>query len=204
MHGSTEKPPLAAHCPPLAIRDGVGGIRTLDRAFQPYNGLANRRLQPLGHHSRPSPAGAKDIPWWVRREAPGSGSNAWRRGGGAAASRSPGFCSRDGVGEIRTHGTVSGSAVFKTAAFDRSATTPWSPNLLSHNALFKSVVAKQAMRAAVDPRGSGNSGASWSAPGKLPAAALAERPPHAVGGFGRCPARRLLPMPTLPRERTGF
>jgi hypothetical protein len=32
-------------------RYGEGGIRTLDRAFQPYNGLANRRLQPLGHLS---------------------------------------------------------------------------------------------------------------------------------------------------------
>ena len=31
---------------------GDGGIRTLDRALQPYNGLANRRLQPLGHISR--------------------------------------------------------------------------------------------------------------------------------------------------------
>ena len=30
---------------------GDGGIRTLDRALQPYNGLANRRLQPLGHVS---------------------------------------------------------------------------------------------------------------------------------------------------------
>ena len=30
---------------------GGGGIRTPDRAFQPYNGLANRRLQPLGHSS---------------------------------------------------------------------------------------------------------------------------------------------------------
>ena len=33
---------------------GDGGIRTLDRALQPYNGLANRRLQPLGHISIPS------------------------------------------------------------------------------------------------------------------------------------------------------
>jgi hypothetical protein len=32
-------------------RGGAGGIRTLDRALQPYNGLANRRLQPLGHSS---------------------------------------------------------------------------------------------------------------------------------------------------------
>ena len=36
------------------------GIRTLDRALQPYNGLANRRLQPLGHisgtmHHMPDP-----------------------------------------------------------------------------------------------------------------------------------------------------
>src|SRR5215213_7520486 len=29
-----------------------------------------------------------------------------------------------GVGEIRTHGTLAGSAVFKTAAFNHSATTP--------------------------------------------------------------------------------
>src|ERR1051326_8327493 len=30
---------------------GAGGIRTLDTALGPYNGLANRRLQPLGHSS---------------------------------------------------------------------------------------------------------------------------------------------------------
>ena len=30
---------------------GDGGIRTLDRPLQAYNGLANRRLQPLGHIS---------------------------------------------------------------------------------------------------------------------------------------------------------
>src|SRR4029077_8136007 len=28
---------------------GEGGIRTLDTTFGSYNGLANRRLQPLGH-----------------------------------------------------------------------------------------------------------------------------------------------------------
>jgi hypothetical protein len=33
------------------LNGGDGGIRTLDRALQPYNGLANRRLQPLGHVS---------------------------------------------------------------------------------------------------------------------------------------------------------
>ena len=30
---------------------GDAGIRTLDTALRPYNGLANRRLQPLGHVS---------------------------------------------------------------------------------------------------------------------------------------------------------
>ena len=30
---------------------GDGGIRTPDRGLGPYNGLANRRLQPLGHVS---------------------------------------------------------------------------------------------------------------------------------------------------------
>ena len=35
----------------IGVIGGAGGIRTLDRALQPYNGLANRRLQPLGHSS---------------------------------------------------------------------------------------------------------------------------------------------------------
>src|SRR3990167_9416035 len=30
---------------------GEGGIRTLDTGITPYNGLANRRLRPLGHLS---------------------------------------------------------------------------------------------------------------------------------------------------------
>src|ERR1044072_3947359 len=30
---------------------GEGGIRTPDKVLRPYNGLANRRLQPLGHLS---------------------------------------------------------------------------------------------------------------------------------------------------------
>jgi hypothetical protein len=33
------------------ISGGEGGIRTPDRGVSPYNGLANRRLQPLGHLS---------------------------------------------------------------------------------------------------------------------------------------------------------
>ncbi len=31
---------------------GRRGIRTLDTTFGSYNGLANRRLQPLGHPSK--------------------------------------------------------------------------------------------------------------------------------------------------------
>lgn len=33
------------------VHGGRRGIRTLDTTFQSYNGLANRRLQPLGHPS---------------------------------------------------------------------------------------------------------------------------------------------------------
>jgi hypothetical protein len=32
-------------------RGGEGGIRTPGTGFSPYNGLANRRLKPLGHLS---------------------------------------------------------------------------------------------------------------------------------------------------------
>ena len=35
----------------FARTGGERGIRTLDTGFSPYNGLANRRLQPLGHLS---------------------------------------------------------------------------------------------------------------------------------------------------------
>ena len=35
----------------LTDSGGEGGIRTPDRGVSPYNGLANRRLQPLGHLS---------------------------------------------------------------------------------------------------------------------------------------------------------
>src|SRR5258707_311968 len=57
MRGGRSKIPslwVKAICHPQPGRaddGGAGGIRTLDTAFQPYNGLANRRLQPLGHSS---------------------------------------------------------------------------------------------------------------------------------------------------------
>ena len=39
----------------LAKDGGEGGIRTPGRGFGPYNGLANSRLQPLGHLSAACP-----------------------------------------------------------------------------------------------------------------------------------------------------
>lgn len=42
-----------------------------------------------------------------------------------------------GVGEIRTHGTLAGSAVFKTAAFNHSATTPPGCKLPERNDFLK-------------------------------------------------------------------
>ena len=35
----------------LNTTGGEGGIRTPGTGFSPYNGLANRRLKPLGHLS---------------------------------------------------------------------------------------------------------------------------------------------------------
>jgi hypothetical protein len=46
---------------------GEAGIRTLGRAFRPYNGLANRRLQPLGHLTAPRRAGTSK---YTTRQAP--------------------------------------------------------------------------------------------------------------------------------------
>jgi hypothetical protein len=39
------------------ISGGEGGIRTPGRSFGPYNGLANRRIQPLCHLSADGSAG---------------------------------------------------------------------------------------------------------------------------------------------------
>src|SRR5437762_13344747 len=41
----------------ICLSYGEGGIRTPDRGISPYNGLANRRLQPLGHLSSNCTAG---------------------------------------------------------------------------------------------------------------------------------------------------
>jgi hypothetical protein len=42
---------LGHHLNRLEYAGGEAGIRTLGTAIQPYNGLANRRLKPLGHLS---------------------------------------------------------------------------------------------------------------------------------------------------------
>jgi len=46
--GINEKPPTIEGFP---TKSGEAGIRTRDKDLTPYNGLANRRLQPLGHLS---------------------------------------------------------------------------------------------------------------------------------------------------------
>ena len=40
---------------------GEGGIRTPGRSFGPYNGLANRRIQPLCHLSAVLADGSPDV-----------------------------------------------------------------------------------------------------------------------------------------------
>src|SRR5690242_17884946 len=47
--------------------NGEGGIRTLDTGLTPYNGLANRRLQPLGHLSRSARTGIPRVTIWSTR-----------------------------------------------------------------------------------------------------------------------------------------
>jgi hypothetical protein len=59
----------AKRCKDKQYSGGAGGIRTLDRALQPYNGLANRRLQPLGHSS--VKADMPDVGASRKRQIPG-------------------------------------------------------------------------------------------------------------------------------------
>jgi hypothetical protein len=47
------------------------------------------------------------------------------------------YLQKSGVGEIRTHEGLSPLAVFKTAAFNHSATTPGGPNFLARRGLRK-------------------------------------------------------------------
>ena len=86
-------------CGEKQVFGGAGGIRTLDRALQPYNGLANRRLQPLGHSS-------------VRADMPDQGASRKRQmqvtpgpfGGVAAAGAVPNANCRCGEGAHRRFG----------------------------------------------------------------------------------------------------
>ncbi len=56
------------------------------------------------------------------------GAKTWCFGGSSSSELSPLFSG--GEGEIRTHGTLAGSTVFETAAFDHSATSPLPRSLL--------------------------------------------------------------------------
>ena len=102
-HRAKKEPALSRG---LRLAHGAGGIRTLDRALQPYNGLANRRLQPLGHHSQAGILSGRQV---YSREG--------RCGTGVRAA--------NGQGGIRTHETREGLPVFKTGAFNHSATCPY-------------------------------------------------------------------------------
>ena len=44
---------------------GEGGIRTPGRSFGPYNGLANRRIQPLCHLSAARFQQLTTLPWFI-------------------------------------------------------------------------------------------------------------------------------------------
>jgi hypothetical protein len=84
---------------------GDGGIRTLDRALQPYNGLANRRLQPLGHVSKPSASGRNST------DAPRAAFGA----GGPASSRRNISGGSDDVGDMPCAGKASRQATAQRA-----------------------------------------------------------------------------------------
>ena len=79
---------------------GVGGIRTLGTLLE-YTPLAGARLQPLGHHSFRSRAGTSEL---------------------GPTPLFPFLAEEEGFepSEALT------STVFKTAAFNHSATPPWS------------------------------------------------------------------------------
>ena len=53
----------AGDLPPPGPRNGDGGIRTLDTGLSPYDGLANRCLQPLGHVSSARSAQKEKDAW---------------------------------------------------------------------------------------------------------------------------------------------
>lgn len=75
----------------IRVFGGAGGIRTLDRALQPYNGLANRRLQPLGHSSvgadMPDTGASRKRPI-ARRRIPGDLAPGDTDDGGPASRKS--------------------------------------------------------------------------------------------------------------------
>jgi hypothetical protein len=60
-------------------QNGEIGIRTLDTDLTPYNGLANRRLQPLGHLSR---GRFEDTQGRLKRKVWGRERNDWVMAGG--------------------------------------------------------------------------------------------------------------------------
>ena len=92
------------------------------------------RALPVGHRQAPGGRPGEEPPGSARPPPPGDcrvavGPAATRlattlRAAAVGRQRHHGGTVSGGEGGIRTHGTVSGSAVFKTAAFNRSATSP--------------------------------------------------------------------------------
>jgi hypothetical protein len=121
---------------------GAGGIRTLDRALQPYNGLANRRLQPLGHSS-------------VKADMPDAGASRKRQIGGCRVPDrlnecrllEPGGCSRPSrLKPARkrrpgARGLICG-AEFGTAAADSAGAGQFRIRRSAFAAIFESVSAR--------------------------------------------------------------
>jgi hypothetical protein len=52
------------------LTGGEAGIRTLDTGFSPYNGLANRRLRPLGHLTAARKLSINEVATYTRAIVP--------------------------------------------------------------------------------------------------------------------------------------
>ena len=127
-------------------RDG-GGISSWRRGRDsnprygfPYADLANLCLQPLGHLSGTRETADHSRRGWLAPRF--RGSDRARIGGPIPRSRAQ----FGGEGGIRTLETLSRLAVFKTAAFDRSATSPRGTSM-GHSLVSERDASKRAIAA---------------------------------------------------------
>ncbi len=99
------------HGLPTFLLAEEGGFEPPIGTFVPYNGLANRRLQPLGHPS---------IGLWGLGCLPETANDTLAQN---QTFETPSVLSGGGRG-IRTPGRLAPTTVFKTAAFNHSAIPP--------------------------------------------------------------------------------